>query len=227
MYPEESISVSISYPQAKRRRQSKRTLTFRPVKKYNRRSFSRTLSGNPPASILGIEHEKNLSAKSTQARPNTRLSCAHGDAQRTQGADVASRKGSRTHIALKTRPLGKSSDQGLPRPARLKRQGDFRRVFAHPTKSVDAYFTVLARRNDSRPARIGLAISKKHARRAVDRNRLKRIVRESFRQHRYLLHGIDFVVLCRHGALISPNSRLLFSLSMHWQHVWDQLCVGS
>ena len=41
-----------------------------------------------------------------------------------------------------------------------------------------ARFTVIARPNDGPHARLGLAIAKKHVRRAVDRNRIKRLVRE-------------------------------------------------
>lgn len=67
-------------------------------------------------------------------------------------------------------------------------------------------------------------MSKKCARRAVDRNRLKRVARESFRQRRHGLQGIDFVVLCRRGALTSPTGRLFASLSGHWERILDQLC---
>ncbi|MCG6863215.1 MAG: ribonuclease P protein component [Chromatiaceae bacterium] len=109
--------------------------------------------------------------------------------------------------------------------ARLRRPADFRKVFAQPAKSIDSCFTVLARPNGHRPARIGLAISKKNARRAVDRSRIKRVVRESFRQRRHHLHGIDLVVLCRRSAVTLPNGRLFSSLSAHWTSVRDQLCA--
>lgn len=120
---------------------------------------------------------------------------------------------------------GDTADTGFPRWARLSRAEDFKNLFAQPTKSVDSCFTVLARYNDHRPARLGLAISKKYARRAVDRNRIKRIVRESFRHYRHHLYGIDLVVFCRYHTAISPNSRLMSSLAVHWKRIRERLCV--
>lgn len=69
--------------------------------------------------------------------------------------------------------------------------------------------------------RLGLAISKKHAKRAVDRNRLKRIVRESFRQHQATLPAMDFVVMAKGGAQKLSNTELFDSLERHW----NEFCV--
>lgn len=78
-------------------------------------------------------------------------------------------------------------------------------------------FTVLYRDNDSSAPRLGLAISKKNCRQAVGRNRLKRIVRESFRQHQGMLPGIDIVVLNQAGTHKTNNKALFASLAGHWQ----------
>lgn len=58
---------------------------------------------------------------------------------------------------------------------------------------------LLARQNREEMGRLGLAVSKKQLRRAVDRNRVKRIAREAFRQHENL-SGFDLVLLCRPGV---------------------------
>lgn len=76
---------------------------------------------------------------------------------------------------------------------------------------------VLARANGLQYARLGLAITKKKTKRAVDRNRLKRLVRESFRSHQHLLTGMDLVVLNQRGKLLATNSQYYSSLSRHWQ----------
>ncbi len=68
-------------------------------------------------------------------------------------------------------------------------------------------------------ARLGLAISKKCAKGAVERNRLKRIVRETFRTHRDMLAPFDFVVMCRPRALMANNADLTSSLLRHWNIV--------
>ena len=71
----------------------------------------------------------------------------------------------------------------FPKRARLLKPAEFSRVFKKAHRSSDRQLTILAAPNDLDYPRLGLAISKKHAKRAVDRNRIKRIVRESFRQN--------------------------------------------
>lgn len=75
-------------------------------------------------------------------------------------------------------------------------------------------------RDSKRPApRLGLAIGKKHCRRAVDRNRLKRIVRESFRQHKDRLGELDIVVINNPAAAQASNAALFDSLARHWRRL--------
>jgi ribonuclease P protein component len=76
---------------------------------------------------------------------------------------------------------------------------------------------VLCRANGEDVARLGLAVAKKHCRRATARNRIKRIVRESFRQHQADLAGLDVVVINQPAAESGSNRQLFDSLSRHWQ----------
>ena len=69
------------------------------------------------------------------------------------------------------------------------------------------------------PARLGMAVAKKCAKRAVDRNRLKRLARESFRQHKHSLAGFDIVLLARHASVTASNAELLKSLENHWTRI--------
>ena len=78
-------------------------------------------------------------------------------------------------------------------------------------------FTVLYRPNGSTDPRLGLAIGKKNCKLSSGRNRLKRIVRESFRNNRGKLGGIDVVVLNQPAAARAPNRLLFESLDRHWQ----------
>jgi ribonuclease P protein component len=109
--------------------------------------------------------------------------------------------------------------QGLPRTARLLKPADFRRVFQRARRAQDANFTILARANDGNPARLGLAIARKQVRRAVDRNRLKRLIRDSFRHRRAELHGLDLVVMARSRAVSATNAELFESLAELWQNL--------
>ena len=82
---------------------------------------------------------------------------------------------------------------------------------------------MLARHDEHRKqARLGLAVAKKHVRRAVDRNRIKRLLRESFRHHQQQLKGLDLVVLVKPGIHKADNAALLQSLEKHWKRLINQ-----
>jgi len=61
-----------------------------------------------------------------------------------------------------------------------------------------------------------MAIAKKKAKRAVDRNRIKRIIRESFRENQHLLAGLDIVVLNKPDAASANNRQLRASIDAIW-----------
>lgn len=103
--------------------------------------------------------------------------------------------------------------------SRLLKPAEYKNIFSQPVRSADKYFTVLAKNNQMHEARLGLAVSKKNVRLAVQRNRLKRLSRESFRNHKTQLAGLDLVVLARHGTDRFNNKILLDSLSAHWKTI--------
>jgi len=107
----------------------------------------------------------------------------------------------------------------FPRSARLLTPADYSRVFEQATKSTDDCFTVLCRASEKGQSRLGLAIAKKSVKRAVDRNLIKRIIRESFRHHQTELKGLDFVVMARRGLAVEDRARLRTSLDKHWARV--------
>ena len=67
---------------------------------------------------------------------------------------------------------------------------------------------LLSRHNSLSQPRLGLVIAKKNVRQATERNRLKRIIRESFRLKQDQLSGIDTVVLARRGLDQLSNTDL-------------------
>lgn len=101
---------------------------------------------------------------------------------------------------------------------RLPDAAAFSRVFADARRSRDRLFTVLSRRNGSETARLGLAIAKKHVKHATQRNRIRRIVRESFRRHLSTLAGLDVVVMAQSATSGADNDMLFDSLAKHWQN---------
>lgn len=85
----------------------------------------------------------------------------------------------------------------MPRRARLLRREQYNAALASGAAGVRRHFTLFARPNGLSQARIGIITSKRVAPRAVDRNRAKRLVRETFRQLRHRLGGMDVVVELR------------------------------
>ncbi len=108
------------------------------------------------------------------------------------------------------------SSARFPRRARLLTKAHYQHVFSRPERSADPCFTVLARPNGLGHPRLGLAVSRKAARRAVERNRAKRLVRESFRYHQQALGSLDLVVIARPGLESRENRALVDSLGRHW-----------
>ena len=118
----------------------------------------------------------------------------------------------------KTPKLESSTRYRFSKDSRLLDAAAFGRVFEKSTRSRDKWFTVLCRRNEVEIARLGLAISKKQCKKASQRNRLKRIIRESFRHHQAELEGLDIVVMNKAAAADENNSALRESLETHWHN---------
>ncbi|WP_076714040.1 ribonuclease P protein component [Motiliproteus sp. MSK22-1] len=88
----------------------------------------------------------------------------------------------------------------FPRSSRLLNAGDYKTVFdGAEVKVSDKHLLILARPNQLSHPRVGLVIAKKHIRLAVHRNRVKRVIRESFRLTSSRLPNLDIVVLARKG----------------------------
>ncbi len=108
------------------------------------------------------------------------------------------------------------------RQSRLLKPAEFQLVFKDPIRSDDNYFRVLARENSKDLHRLGMAVSKKVCARAVERNRIKRVIRECFRNRMTGQAGcesLDFVVLPKHNAVGETNAILDNSLINHWQRL--------
>ncbi|MEE8060104.1 MAG: ribonuclease P protein component [Pseudomonadales bacterium] len=81
----------------------------------------------------------------------------------------------------------------------------------------------LAHPNGMTYPRIGLVVAKKNAKHAVQRNRIKRIARESFRLMQHQLTGIDTIVLARRGLDQMNNPTLHSMFAQLWQQLQHQV----
>lgn len=112
-----------------------------------------------------------------------------------------------------------SSDAHFPKCAKLLKPAEFKRVFNAGNRMSDRHLTIFYSANDLNHARLGLAISKKVSKLAVDRNRIKRLARETFRLKQHQLQCADYVVLARPSAVKVPNSALITSFNKLWNRL--------
>ncbi len=81
-------------------------------------------------------------------------------------------------------------------------------VFQQPQRAGTPQITILGRLNSLGHPRIGLTVAKKNVRRAHERNRIKRLTRESFRLRQHELPAMDFVVWRKKGVADLDNRAL-------------------
>ncbi len=65
--------------------------------------------------------------------------------------------------------------------------------------------------------RLGLTVAKRHVKRANQRNRIKRVIRDSFRLNQHDLPPLDIVVLVRGGVLDMDNEQLRKLVEKLWR----------
>lgn len=124
---------------------------------------------------------------------------------------------------LPTQPAGQQQ-QTFPRQLRLLHGTEFDNVFQNGQRSADRFFTILFHQNSLNRPRLGFAISKQKVRLAVRRNRLRRLVRESFRLRAAGLPAVDLVVLARDATTAAGSGELAASLEKHWVRVTAGAC---
>ncbi len=86
-------------------------------------------------------------------------------------------------------------------------------------RSIDFLFVVYARANGLKNARVGITVSRRVSQKAINRNRIKRTIRESFRHNNIRLAGLDVVAIARPTAETTNNTQLANSLQQHWKRV--------
>lgn len=97
----------------------------------------------------------------------------------------------------------------FPPSARLRASAEFQAVFkgARRLSSPQLKLHAHARAEATEP-RLGVAVSKKVDKRAVGRNRIKRLARELFRHERGQLPPGDYVLIAQPGASKLTNDEL-------------------
>ncbi len=105
----------------------------------------------------------------------------------------------------------------LPRTARLLKAGDFAALRGNSKRISVRHFLAEFSPNDQPTCRLGQAVSRRVSKRAVDRNRIKRLVRESYRHVRSELPCVDILMIARSSAVKTPSSDLREDLAILWK----------
>ncbi|HUQ32237.1 MAG TPA: ribonuclease P protein component [Pyrinomonadaceae bacterium] len=79
----------------------------------------------------------------------------------------------------------------MPKPVHLRSPGEFRRVYSHGKRYDGSLMTAFVQPNDLQHHRFGVTASRKAIGNAVERNRSKRLLRETFRQSGTTVEGIE------------------------------------
>ena len=112
------------------------------------------------------------------------------------------------------------ADCSFEKSKRLLTAADYKPVFDKAEFKVSSKeVLILARPNRQSHPRLGLVIAKKNVRLANRRNRVKRIIRESFRLNQANIPASDIVVLARHSIDVMENSALHELLVKLWQQL--------
>jgi ribonuclease P protein component len=106
-----------------------------------------------------------------------------------------------------------------PAQRRLRRKSDFEAAYARGRRIGNGFFGVTAFWNDKNGPRLGLAVAVRTAGGGVARNRIRRIIRESFRLHQHELPAVDLIVSARSRARDAAGPELRESLAALWKTV--------
>jgi len=151
--------------------------------------------------------EENVSTKQSPTRQKARVPREDGDKERTRRSKAPPRQGPQAPDGPAL--LGFT----LPKEARLAKRAEFLRVYDQGRRIEGRFMTVFILPNRSTRHRVGVTATKKAIGKAHDRNRAKRLLRESFRLSRVELDSVtdrfDWVLNARRSLLYAKLEKPL------------------
>ena len=111
----------------------------------------------------------------------------------------------------------------FPSSLRLRKRSEFLKLKNSVEKFASRGILVVWQENDLAYARIGVTVSKKVGC-AVTRNRVKRFVRESFRNNRLMLPAVDLNVIARSESATMDFARMQQELLKAFSYIGISPC---
>jgi ribonuclease P protein component len=143
--------------------------------------------------------EENISTEQSPTRQKARVSRPHGHEERPRGAQAPTREGPQASDGSALLSFG------LPKEARLAKRAEFLRVYEQGKRIEGRYMTAFILPNNREIQRVGITATKKAIGKAHDRNRAKRLLRETFRLSKSELNSLavkyDWVLNARRSIL--------------------------
>ena len=118
-------------------------------------------------------------------------------------------------------------DLSFPAARRLRRKWEFDQLYARGRRLGNSHFGITVCPNELGLARVGLAVASKPFGGSVPRNRIRRLIRESFRLRQHELPAVDLVVSARPLARNATAAELRASLDGLWDKVKVQCAPSS
>jgi ribonuclease P protein component len=164
---------------------------------------------------IGFHDETYVSAFESQARPHARVSRTDENGRGPQGSGGSPRQGPRApHRLTPVAPATRGSVR-----YRLRGTGAFESLFELGVRHDAHFLQLIAAPAAQDPGRVGYVIGRKAMPRAVDRNRLRRRLRESVRASRPSIERFDIILRVRQrvraadiASAVAESRRLLDQL---------------
>lgn len=162
--------------------------------------------------LIGFSYEKNVPTQCDQKKKNPWIQSANGNQKRPSSVKQTSCKRQKAINCIDN-----FVKVTFSREHRIITKKEFKHIFDDASKISQKHLFILYKPNQLPSARLGLSIGKRIAKSAVVRNRIKRIIRESFRAHRMNLKKVDIVVIARQPCDKLSNQNLREGIDKLWE----------
>lgn len=88
----------------------------------------------------------------------------------------------------------------LPKELKIRKTSEYKEIFGKSKRLSSDHFNFLYAPNSLGYPRVGFVVAKKNVPGAVERNRVKRVLREVFRQNKSLFGSMDVVFIAKRGS---------------------------